>query len=164
MYEAKVVLCVVVPPHGDPTMGQEPGKEALDFLAAAITPQRSPVLRLRLLAVSAVRRNQFGAVAFEEHSVQRIAIVGAIRQKTSRRNARMSGRKRRFNQRRFVRGSACHVDGERKTASVCNCHDLAAPTRYFFPALGFADSRPLFSLARRSRQRRIRRGRDRLGR
>jgi hypothetical protein len=40
-----------------------------------------------------------------------------------------------------MRRRACHVNGERKTSSVCHCHDLGA-----FAALGFTNgTAPLFA-------------------
>lgn len=141
LHKTKVILDVIVPPNGDAAMTQQPCEEALDFPASAVAAKGSPILRFSFLAVAAVRSDQFNAVALGEPSVQRIAIVGAIREKASRRSARMSGLKRRFSQRRFVWGSARHVDGERKTASICNCHDLAS-----LAALGLADgSAPFFA-------------------
>lgn len=141
--KAKIVFNVSLPTGRHATAAEQPRKEPFNLPASTIAAQLSSILRSGLGSVSAVGSNQFDA-SFGQSSVQWIAIVGAIGEKASRRSARKSGRKRRFNQRRFVRGSARHVDGERKTMPICDCHDLGS-----FSPLGLPDSRsPFFAGAK----------------
>lgn len=143
MHEAEVVLRVALPPYRHAAVAQQPRKEAFYLPSAPATPELAPVLRLRARPVPTVRRDQLDA-SFGQLSVQRIAIVGPIAEKASRRIARKAGRKRRLNQRRLMRGSARHVDGERKTCAVCDGHDLGP-----LPALGLPDGcAPLFAGAK----------------
>jgi len=143
MHEAQVVLRVALPPHRHPAVAQEPRKEALYFPPATVASEPAPVLRLRARPVPSVRCDQLDA-PLGQSPVQRVAIVGPIAEKASRRIARKAGRKRRLNQRRLMRGSACHVDGERKTCAVCDGHDLGP-----LAALGLPDARtPFFAGAK----------------
>lgn len=143
MHEAQIVLRVALPPHRYPAVAQEPREEALHLPPAPVAPELPPVLRLRARPVPPVRRDQLDASCGQD-SVQGVAIVGAITEKASRRIARKAGRKRRLNQRRLMRGSARHVDGERKTCAVCDGHDLGP-----LPALGLPDGRaPFFAGAK----------------
>lgn len=76
-------------------MTQRLREETFDFPAPE---ELSFILALRLASIAAVRSDQFDTITSGQLRVQRVAIVGAIRGKTSRRNAR-------------------HVDGERSSPS-----------------------------------------------
>lgn len=76
-------------------MTQRLREETFDFPAPE---ELSFILALRLASIAAVRSDQFDTITSGQLRVQRVAIVGAICGKTSRRNAR-------------------HVDGERSSPS-----------------------------------------------
>src|SRR3974390_3001310 len=55
----------------------EPGEGAFDFPAAAVAAQGSTVLRARLAAIAAMRRDQFDA-SRSQLRAQRIAVISAV--------------------------------------------------------------------------------------
>src|SRR6202790_3302020 len=117
----------------------EPSKQTLDFPATPVATQGAAVLRDGFAAVPAVRRDQLDAQIFAYPLIQRIAVVGFIADQSLRCFAEEAPLERGFDERGFIRRSADHVHGDRKTMAVCDCHDFAA-----FAAFCRADTRAPF--------------------
>src|ERR1700686_4003112 len=133
------ILWVVLPANDDATIIMEPSKQALDFPATTVAAQHAAVLCDGSAAVPAVRRDQFHAEMFAYPLIQRIAVVGFIADTSLRGFTEKSPLERGFDERSFIRRSADHVHGDRKTMAVCDCHDFAA-----FAAFCRADTRAPF--------------------
>ena len=133
------ILWVVFPANDDATIIMEPGKQTLDFPATTVAPQDATVLGDGSAPVPAVRRDQFHTEMFAYALIQRIAVVGFIADQSLRCFAEESALERGFDERGFIRRSADHVHGDRKTMAVCDCHDFAA-----FAAFCRADTRAPF--------------------
>src|SRR5258708_8372298 len=56
----------------------QPGEEALDFPAAAVTPQGSTVLRPGLSAIALMRSNQLNPIILLQSFIQRIAVISQV--------------------------------------------------------------------------------------
>src|SRR6267378_3870817 len=79
------------------------------------------------------------AISFLDALVQGIAVVSAVADHAFRGFGKESLVKCGFDELSFMRRSAGHVHGERKTMAVCDCHDFAA-----FAAFCRADTRGQF--------------------
>ena len=133
------ILWVVFPANDDATIIMEPSKQALDFPATTIPAQGAAILGDGSAPVPAVRRDQFHLEMFAYPLIQRIAVVGFIADQSLRCFAEEAPLERGFDERGFIRRSADHVHGDRKTMAVCDCHDFAA-----FAAFCRADTRAPF--------------------
>src|ERR1700687_2044973 len=133
------ILWVVFPANDDTTKVMKPSEQALDLPTAAISTQATPVLRCGGYAHNFVRRDELHTVALLDALVQRIAVVSAVTNHSLGSFLEEALLERRFNEFCFMRRSAGHVHGERKTMAVCDCHDFAA-----FTTLCRADTRAPF--------------------
>ena len=111
----------------------KPSKQTLHFPTALISAQRSSVLSLGLSARS-VRRDKIDS-KFPQFLVQWIAVVSRVSYQFLWPILGKGGVQSLSDQRYFVGRSASHVNGDRKTISVCDCHDLAP-----FPAFRRANT------------------------
>lgn len=116
----------------------QPRKKAFDLPAPFVTPQFSPVLRVLFLAIRFMRRNHFG-FKLGELFVERVGVVSFIADQLSRSLVGKTRTESLFDKSDFMRRSRFRVDGERKTKTVCHCHEL----RTFAP-LGFSNSEAPF--------------------
>ena len=117
----------------------QPGEQALDLPAASIASQGTSVLRLASL--SPVRGNHCNAPIFFQFGVKLVTVVSLVADQTPRQLIGKSAIQSVLNQSHFMRRRAGHVKGERKTSSVCHCHDLGA-----LAALGFTNgTAPFFA-------------------
>ena len=133
------ILWVVLPASDDTTIIMEPSKQAFDFPAATVAAQRAAVLGDWPAPVPAMRRDQFHAELCAYALIQRIAVVGFIADQSLRDFAEEAALECGLDERGFIRRSADHVHGDRKTMAVCDCHDFAA-----FAAFCRADTRAPF--------------------
>jgi len=133
------ILWVILPADDNATIIMEPSKQTLDLPATTVAAQHAAVLRDGSAAVPAVRRDQFHMEMFAYPLIQRIAVVRFIADQSLRCFAEESPLERGFDERGFIRRSADHVHGDRKTMAVCDCHDFAA-----FAAFCRADTRAPF--------------------
>jgi hypothetical protein len=117
----------------------KPSEEALDIPSPLQPTQRTTILSDSLLSVGAMRSNQLDCMRFVEFFVEAVTVVSLVADEVFGASWSPGLLKSLLHQRHFVRRSAGHVDGERKTAAVCNCHDLAA-----FSPLGLPDLEPPF--------------------
>src|SRR5580658_8987466 len=133
------ILWVVLPANDDATVIMEPSEQTLDLPATTVAAQHPAVLRRFSVSRGAVRRNQLNTKTLANLGVQRIAVVSAIADQplgSFGEEAPLDGG---FDESCFMRRSAGHVHGERKTMAVCDCHDFAA-----FAAFCRADTRAPF--------------------
>ena len=133
------ILWVVFPANDGATKIMQPSKQSFDFPTAAVATQAATVLRCGRDAHRFVRRDELHTVAFLDALVQRIAVVSAVADHSLGRFGEELLIERGFDEFCFMRRSAGHVHGERKTMAVCDGHDFAA-----FAAFCRADTRAPF--------------------
>jgi hypothetical protein len=121
------VVGVPFPSGDDAPKVMKPREEPLYFPTPPATSKRPAVLRT-VLTIGAVRRDQFDAVGGGEMSIERVAVVPFVADQSCWELADESRRERRVDEGDFMRRSAGHVDGDRKTMAVANRHDFAALT------------------------------------
>ena len=122
----------------------KPGKKALNLPSAPVTPQFPAVLGSRFFASPTVRCDHFNTALIEQLIIKFITVVSFIANQFIRRipckTAVYSGLYKLY----FMGRSAFNVSSDRKTSSVCDCHNLGAVA-----ALCFADSKtPFFAGAK----------------
>ncbi len=120
--EAKKVDGVVLPAIHQSTKVVQPGEEAFDLPASTVAAQRASILGLHL-AVAAVRCDQFDP-ALGELRGERVAVVGLVPDQALGEFRDEAGFEGRDDEPDFSWRSTGHVDGERKTMAVRNCHEL----------------------------------------
>jgi hypothetical protein len=134
----EVINMVFVPNDQAPEI-LKPGKQAFDLPSTTIPAKFSPVLGTRLFSILFVWCNQFNSAVFTKPLIKAIAVIRFIADNPVRgifREATVDGL---LNQLYFMGRSAFNVSGDRKTSSVCDCHDLGA-----LAALCLADSKTPF--------------------
>ena len=146
MNHAEEVLKVILPSGRDPAIVLEPGKESLDLPSFAIAPKWSTILGFGPHSVPFMRGDHLDSTG-SEFSVQRVTVISPVADnpiRKLRKKATLKGSPYQFY---FMRRSAGHVEGVRKTRSVCNCHDLGP-----FPRLVGPTPEPPFWRERKSRR------------
>src|ERR1700722_7975389 len=133
------IVWVVFPANDGATKVMKPGEHALHFPTTLVAAQDAPVLRGGCDTHEFVGRDELHAVSFVDALIQRIAVISAVADHTFRRFGKESVVERGFDELCFMRRSAGHVHGERKTMAVCDGHDFAA-----FAAFCRADTRAPF--------------------
>jgi len=122
----------------------KPSKQALHLPSSPIAPQFSAVLGFWLFPSSTMWRNHFHTTLIKKPFVKFIAVVGLIAHHLIRGILGKATVDRILDKRYLVGRSAFNVSGDRKTRSVCDCHDLGA-----FATLCLADSKtPFFAGAK----------------
>ena len=111
-------------PYYKATKVLQPCKQAFDLPAAAIPPQRPTVLRFGPLFP--VRGYHFDTPILFQFGVKLVAVISLVANQAARQFIRERMVQSVLHQGHFMRRRACHVKGERKTSSVCHCHDLGA--------------------------------------
>ena len=143
LQHAEKVLDVILPACDEAAGVVEPGEETFDLPAAAGAPQRASILGGRPTA-AAMPGDHLDAVLIAKDSIQGVAVVAAIAnqpRREVREEARVEGGRDEVG---FMRRSAGHVHGERKTMAVADRHDLAP-----FTTAGRANgSAPFFAPAK----------------
>jgi len=122
----------------------KPGKKAFNLPSAAIWSQLPAILCFRLFPALSMRRNHLYTTFLHQFLIKWVTVVGLITDKFVRCIRSKTAVDCFFNQFHFMRGGAFHTSGDRKTRSVCDCHDLGA-----FATLCLADSKtPFFAGAK----------------
>jgi hypothetical protein len=124
----------------------EPGEGSFDLPATTVTAQGSTVLRSRLAAIPAMRRDQFDA-ARRQLRAQRITVEGpignhpshALAGPTAASSAHTDRGERFFREPDLIRGRRVKLLSQRNTLAVDHHHPLRA-----LAPLGFSDFRPPF--------------------
>jgi hypothetical protein len=133
------ILWVVFPANDDAAKVVKPREQALDLPATPVATQYPTILRCFSAARGVVWSNQLHTKTFANLGVQWIAVVGAVTDQTLGSLGEEASLDGGFDESCFMRRSAGHVHGERKTMAVCDCHDFAA-----FAAFCRADTRAPF--------------------
>ncbi len=122
----------------------QPCEEAFNLPAPFVSAQRPAVLGGAAASVRPMRGDQLHAMFVEEVLVQGITVVGLVSDQAIGKIFGPRSIEGFFDQSYFVRRSAGHVHGDRKTTAVCNGHDLGA-----LAPLGLSDVKPpFFALAK----------------
>ena len=122
----------------------KPRKKAFNLPSSPIWPQLSAILSFCLLSVPFMGRNQLNATLIHKLFIKGIAVICFIPDYLIRSVFGKTTVNRFLNKFYFMRGSTFHTSGDRKTRSVCDCHDLGA-----FATLCLADSKtPFFAGAK----------------
>jgi hypothetical protein len=133
------ILRVVFPANDNTAKVMKPSEQTLDFPTATVATQTATVLCCGGYAHRSVRRHELHTIVLLDALVQGIAVVSAVTNHSLGSFPEESLLERSFNEFCFMRRSAGHVHGERKTMAVCDGHDFAA-----FAALCRADTRAPF--------------------
>jgi len=120
---AEEVVDVIFPPGDEASGVMQPGEETFDLPAPLRAPQGPPILRAS--AVLPMGGDHLDAVPRAEHPVERVAVVPAIPDQPRRELSEEAGVEGGGDEMAFIRRSAGHVHGERKTMAVADRHDLA---------------------------------------
>jgi len=132
--QGEKIFKMVLVSHHQASEVLQPGKEAFDLPSSTIAPELSSVLGLRSLAATSVRCNHLDVPILLQSLIKSIAVVSFISDQSSRNFVEKPCLEGLLDTRHFMRRSAGHVHGDRKTRSVCHRHDLAA-----FAPLGFSN-------------------------
>jgi hypothetical protein len=135
---------MVFVPDNQPPEVLKPSKQTLHLPSTPIASQFSAVLGVRFFPSFAMRGNHFDTSILKESIVKWIAVVRFITNQLIRGILSKASVYRILDKLYLVGRSAFHMSGDRKTRSVCNCHDLGA-----FAAFCLADSKtPFFAGAK----------------
>ena len=132
---AEEVGFVIFPAAHQSAKVVEPGEEALDFPATAVSAQFAAVLSALPAAIVLVRRDQPDTMSLPEALIERIAVIGTVADHSFGFGARETLLDGGFDEFGFMRRSAGDAAGDRKTMAVCDRHDFTA-----FPSASRADS------------------------
>ena len=122
----------------------KPSKQALHLPSAPIAPQLPAILGFWFFPSFPVRCNHFNTAFIKQLLIKFVAIIGFVANQFIRRILGKAAVYRGTNELDLMGRSAFNVSGDRKTSSVCDCHDLGA-----FAALCLADSKtPFFAGAK----------------
>ncbi|KAF0232739.1 MAG: hypothetical protein FD177_2221 [Desulfovibrionaceae bacterium] len=126
-----------------PAKALQPGKEALNLPSPQVATQDSASLSFSFSSWPLYAGRSFLWPILPQTLVQTVTVVCIVADQPGWDFVDKTRFKRLFDQGHLMRRSAGHVDGDRKTASVRNCHDLGV-----LASLGFANpSAPLFAEA-----------------
>ena len=117
------VVGVSFPSGHDASEVVVPGEEAFDLPAAPRAAQRAAVLGA-LPTVRPMPGDHLDTVGRAEVRVEAIAVVAPIADQSRRELVEEARREGGVHEGDFMRRSAGHVDGDRKTMAVANRHDL----------------------------------------
>ena len=117
---------MVFVPNNQPPEVLKPGKQALYLPSAPIASEFSAVLGFRFFTTFTMWCNHFDTTFIKESIVKWIAVVRLITNQLIGGILSKAAVYRILDKLYLVGRSAFHVSGDRKTRSVCNCHDLGA--------------------------------------
>ena len=130
---------MVFPTNDNATKIMKPREQALDLPTTPLTTQYPTVLRWGFASLGFVRSNQLHTEPLANLHIQWVTVVSAVADQSFgsfRKEAALDGGS---DELCFMRRSAGHVHGERKTMAVADRHDFAA-----FAAASRPDSRAPF--------------------
>ena len=138
MNHAPEIVKVVFPSGRHASEALQPGKEAFNLPPSSISSQRPSILGLWSFPPPSVRCDHLNAQGGQLR-VQGVAIVGFVPNDPIRELHQKPAFQGLTDQFHFMRRSAVHVEGDRKTMAVRNCHDFRS-----FPPFRFPHPRPPF--------------------
>ncbi len=122
----------------------KPCKQAFNLPSSLVWPQLSSILRFCLLSITFVRSNQLNTTIVHQLFIKGIAVISFIPNYLIRSILGKTAVNSLLHKFYFMWGSTFHTSGDRKTRSVCDCHDLGA-----FATFCLADSKtPFFAGAK----------------
>jgi len=131
-------------PDNQPPEILKPGKQPLHLPSTPIASQLPAVLGSWFFTSFTMGCNHFNTAFVKELIVQFVAVVSFVANQLVRGITSKAAVYRGPHQPYLVGRSAFHVSGDRKTSSVCDCHDLGA-----LATLCLADSKtPFFAGAK----------------
>ena len=139
MNHSQKIIHMVFVTDNQPSEVLKPGKQALYLPSAPIAPEFSPILSIRFFSSFTMWRNHFNTTFVKQLFIKFVAIVSFITNQLVRCISSKAAVYRIFDKLYLMGRSAFNVSGDRKTSSVCNCHDLGA-----FAAFCLADSKTAF--------------------
>src|ERR1700674_1328898 len=139
LHHPEEILWVIFPANDDTTKIMKPRKQTLDFPAAPVAAQYAAVLRGGFASSGLVWSNQLHTEALADLHVQWVTVISAVADHALGSFGKEALFERGSDELCFMRRSAGHVHGERKTMAVADRHDFAA-----FAAASRADSRAPF--------------------
>src|SRR5438552_2310732 len=122
------IVWVTFPADDDAAIVMQPRKQALHLPAATIPSQRAAILGQSSGAHGGVWCNHLDAVVLHQALIEAVAVVGAVANQPFGEVGEESLFEGGFDEFSFMRRSAGHVQGERKTMAVADRHDFAAFT------------------------------------
>ncbi len=146
MNEAGKSLVVNFPASQDASELVELGEQPFNLPASFVSSEFASVLRRGSDAIALVWGNQLNAIG-RELVIERITVIGTIPDKSpgsSQRDGFIDGSLDKGDE---ITASRSRVQGDWKTCSVRNCHELRT-----FAALGLSHFKPLFSPPQRCRR------------
>lgn len=132
------IVKVVFPSGRNTPETLQPCKETLYLPSSAVSSQRPAILGIGSFPSPPVRCDHLNAKA-SKLRIQWITIIGLVSNDSVRKLHQKATFKRLPDQFHFMRRSAVHVEGDRKTMAVRNCHDFRS-----FPSFRFPHARPPF--------------------
>src|SRR5580700_10751498 len=139
LHHPEKILWVIFPANDDTTKIMKPCEQALDFPAPPVTTQYATVLRRGFASSGTVRSDQLHTEALANLHIQWVTVIRTVADQSLGSFGEEALLDRGFDECCFMRRSAGHVHGERKTMAVADRHDFAA-----FAAASRADSRAPF--------------------
>ena len=125
---------MILPSGRNAAIVLKPSEESLDLPSFSIAPKWSTTLGFRPHSVPFVRGNHLDPKS-SKFPVQRVAVISPVTNDPIRTLRKKAPVKRSPDQFHFMRRSAGHVEGVRKTRNVCNCHALGP-----FPPLSWSNA------------------------
>ena len=116
-------MMIVIPTCQDAAILVEPCEGAFDLPASAIASELSSIPGRISFSPTPVRRNHFNS-ALCQLLIERITVIGTIPDKSSGSSQGEAFIERSFDKGDFMWASRSRVQGDRKTISVCNKHEL----------------------------------------
>src|SRR6202051_3605376 len=109
------IVWVTFPADHDAAIVMQPRKQAFDFPSTAIAPQGAAILGQSSGASGSVWCNHFNAVVLHQPLIESVTVVGAIADQPFGEVGEESLFECGFDEFGFMRRSAGHVQGDRKT-------------------------------------------------
>ena len=123
MDETQVVERLALVTDDEAAEVPEPSEKPFDLPAVSIAPERTSILRLGAHSSPAVWRDHLDAKRGQCH-VEAVRVVGPISDEPLGHLVYEAGVEGRSDEGNLVRRSRGGTSGERKTSTVCHCHEL----------------------------------------
>jgi hypothetical protein len=136
-HSSKIVK-VVFPSGGYAPEALQPSEETLHLPSPTVSSQGPPILSRGPFPSGSMRCDHLDAKG-GQLCIKRIAVIGLVSDDPLRELNQETAFEGFSNQFHFMRRSAVHVEGDRKTMAVRNCHDFRS-----FPPFRFPHARPPF--------------------
>ena len=140
MKHGEEIFWVAFPADHDAAIVMQPREQTFDFPSTAVAPQRAAILGQSSGASGSVWCNHLDAIVLHQLFIETVTVVGAIANQPLGEVGEESLFERGFDELGFMRRSAGHVEGDRKTMAVAMAMILLPLPRRVGPM-----AEPLFS-------------------